>query len=352
MTDLELMTVVGTRPQFIKASTVSRVLRKISGISEFMLHTGQHFDESLSGVFFDELEIPPPRCNLGIAGGSHGQMTGRMLEGIERVLLKTRPAAVLVYGDTNSTLAGALAAAKLHIPVVHVEAGLRSFNNKMPEEHNRRITDHISNLLFCPTETAVRNLMAEGISSDVHYVGDVMYDLAIHTAREAATSENSILERFSLNRNEFSVATIHREENITDVTVLGEILAYLKAMAREQHIVIILHPRTRKMLDHYELSCEPLILSPPVSYREMSYLIRSASHVYTDSGGLQKEACFHRTPCTTLRSETEWPETIESGWNRLWKQPAFLPRRSITGFGDGNAADKIVATLCSYLSDG
>lgn len=351
MTRSSLVTIVGARPQFIKASVVCQAFRKRPEVSEFILHTGQHFDEMLSQVFFDELDMPPPNLNLGISGGTHGQMTGRMIEGIEQVLLRNKPSAVLVYGDTNSTLAGALAAAKLHIPVAHIEAGLRSFNKSMPEEHNRRVADHLSTLLFCPTSTATENLKAEGLSAGVHHVGDVMYDLALQTGRDTVDGEKRILDRFGLERKQYAVATIHREENVSNIELFEEIIAFLRARASEKPVVFFLHPRTRDVLTRKRIRSEPLILSPPVSYREMSHLIRTAEHVYTDSGGLQKEAYFHRTPCTTMRSETEWPETIESGWNRLWKQPESKSRRDLDVFGDGDAAMRIVDILCAYLAE-
>jgi UDP-GlcNAc3NAcA epimerase len=310
-----------------------------------MIHTGQHFDPSMSDVFFDELGIPQPAHNLGIAGGSHGQMTGRMLEGIDAILTAEQPDWVLVYGDTNSTLAAALAASKLHFPVAHVEAGLRSFNRRMPEEINRVLTDHVSSLLLCPTALAVRNLAAEGITKGVLHVGDVMYDATLDARQRAATS-STIRQRLGLTEGAYQVATVHRAENTDCAETLGKVLTLLKAKAQEMPVVLPLHPRTRQAAARFGLDFDGLTLCEPLGYLDMAWLVAGAAAVMTDSGGLQKEAYFHRRPCLTLRSETEWVETVEAGWNRLWVGADYVtPRQEITDYGDGNAAQTIAALL-------
>lgn len=316
---LRILTIVGARPQFIKAAAVSREISGRAGaIEEIIVHTGQHHDPSMSQVFFDELNIPAPRYNLEISGGSHGAMTGRMLEGIERVLLSEKPDWVLIYGDTNSTLAGALAAAKLHVPVAHVEAGLRSFNMRMPEEVNRVLADRVSTLLLCPTATAVANLAAEGIREGVHDVGDVMYDVALHY-RERARTGSGILERLGLSNGGFALATCHRAENTDAPERLREILSALAEIGRELPVVLPLHPRTRKLLAEYGLTSLPdaLITVEPLPFLDMVALEQAAQVILTDSGGVQKEAFFYRVPCITLRDETEWVETVELGWNQV-----------------------------------
>ncbi len=344
MKPLRILTVVGARPQFIKAAAVSRAILAASGIEEVMVHTGQHFDPEMSDIFFEELSIGRPAHNLDVHGGGHGEMTGRMLEMIERVLLDERPDWVLVYGDTNSTLAGALAAAKLHIPVAHVEAGLRSFNRRMPEEINRVMTDHISTLLFCPTSVAITNLGREGIQQGVHHTGDVMYDATRHAIAQAQ-HRSDILQRMELSAGGYAVATIHRAENTDDPEQLGRVLDWLKAQAREQPVVLPLHPRTRQAAARAGLDFDGLRVCGPVGYLDMARLLDGATGVFTDSGGLQKEAYFHRKPCVTLRTETEWVETVECGWNRLWHEPEYRARRDIDEYGSGNAADIIVNLL-------
>ena len=345
---MHLIVVVGARPQFIKAAPVSRALAAQPGVREVIVHTGQHFDPEMSQKFFRELELPEPAYNLGVRGGGHGAMTGRMLEALEPILQAERPDAVLVYGDTNSTLAGALAAAKLHIPVAHVEAGLRSFNRRMPEEINRVLTDHVSTLLYCPTGTAVGNLAREGIGAGVENVGDVMYDATLHAAARACAGSR-ILERLGLAEGAYAVATVHRAENTDDPETLSQILDYLRARAGGQPLVLPLHPRTRRAVEGAALSLDGLRAVPPCGYLDMHRLLQGATAVYTDSGGLQKEAYFHRTPCVTLRGETEWVETVEKGWNRLWRGPDYRPRRAIAEYGDGSAARRIVAHLKDWL---
>ncbi|GGD02702.1 UDP-N-acetylglucosamine 2-epimerase (non-hydrolyzing) [Pyruvatibacter mobilis] len=342
-----ILTVVGARPQFIKAAAVSRAIRARDSMSEIMVHTGQHFDANMSDVFFDELEIAPPAHHLGIGGGGHGRMTGRMLEGIEGILEAGRPDWVLIYGDTNSTIAGALAAAKLHIPVAHVEAGLRSFNKRMPEEINRILTDHVSTLLFCPTQTAVDNLASEGITAGVHHVGDVMYDATLD-AREKARETSDIVARLQLEPGKYVLSTVHRAENTDSRDALGAVLDHLKAKAAEVPVVLPLHPRTAGAVKKHGLDFDGLTVIDPVGYLDMAALLDGCAEVLTDSGGVQKEAYFHRKPCTTLRDETEWVETIEAGWNRLWKGADFVsPRKDIADYGDGKSAERILDLIAS-----
>lgn len=344
-----VLSVVGARPQFVKAGAVSRAFLAVDGLTERMVHTGQHFDDNMSEIFFRELDIPKPVHNLGIGGGPQGQMTGRMLEGIETILLGERPDMVLVYGDTNSTLAGTLAAAKMHIPVVHVEAGLRSFNRRMPEEINRVMADHLSEILFCPTSVSVENLAKEGIVRNVHHVGDVMYD-ATRFARERAHAASTITERLGLKDGCYGLCTIHRAESTDDAELFGKLIAYVEAFATDMPIVFPVHPRTRKTLDAHNIAPANLILIDPVGYFDIHRLLAGSKSVFTDSGGLQKEAYFHGVPCVTLRTETEWVETISSGWNRLWSVGEYVsPRVPINEYGAGDAAQKIVSMINEHL---
>ena len=345
----KIAAVLGARPQFVKAAAVSRALADQPDLNEVVVHTGQHFDPEMSSIFFQELGMREPAHNLGIHGGSHGAMTGRMMEALESVLQVERPVAVLIYGDTNSTLAGALAASKLNIPVAHVEAGLRSFNRRMPEEVNRVLSDHVSTVLYCPTSAAVRNLTREGITSGVENVGDVMYDATLYAATRAR-QESSILGRLGLADGAYSVATVHRAENTDTVGSLARVVDYLRGRAGEQPIVFPLHPRTRAALERSGLTLEGLTVIPPCGYLDMHRLLQGASTVYTDSGGLQKEAYFHRVPCVTLRSETEWVETVENGWNRLWQGPDYRPRRDILEYGNGDASIRIAVHLHDWLT--
>lgn len=372
---MKLLTVVGARPQFIKSAAVSRAVKATNGaIQEQILHTGQHYDAAMSDQFFEELGIPAPSFNLGIGGGSHGANTGRMLEGIEQVLFHQRPDALLVYGDTDSTLAGALAASKLKIPVVHVEAGLRSFNRDQPEEQNRILTDHLSQLCFAPTDTAVRHLQREGIQQDcIIRTGDVMADAARIFGAEAEKRAGIILPSLGLEgiippNQPYVLATIHRAENTDDPVRLESIfkaLAELAANGVDGHdplpVLLPLHPRTKARIDSYQLHSllEPLILMNPLGFLAMVLLERYASLILTDSGGVQKEAFFHATPCVTVRTETEWVELLDCGWNRLANpvdSTAILnaigqqlliesskPRPLL--YGDGYAAEEIVAKL-------
>ncbi len=310
----KILTIIGARPQFIKASVVSRAIQQAEGIEEIILHTGQHFDANMSDVFFNQLGIPKPDIQLDIHGGSHGEMTGRMLVEIERALLEHKPDRVLVYGDTNSTLAGALAAAKLHIPVAHVEAGLRSFNMDMPEEINRILTDQISDMLFCPTTTAVNNLKNEGFGSKpvkVMQVGDVMQDAALlFAAKAVAPGGGGLPEKFVL-------ATLHRAENTDNPERLANIVAALNEIhAKQSPVVLPLHPRTRKLIAEQGLSLDVHIIDP-VGYFEMVWLLDHCDLVLTDSGGVQKEAFFFGKACVTMRDQTEWVELIEVGANEL-----------------------------------
>lgn len=312
---MKIVTVVGARPQFIKAAVISRVIDQHATINEVLVHTGQHFDANMSDVFFDELDIRHPDFQLGIGGGSHGQNTGRMLEAIETVLINEKPDRVLVFGDTDSTLAGALAAAKLHIPVAHVEAGLRSFNRKMPEEINRVATDHISELLFAPTDLAVRNLINEGIGeNNIYQVGDVMYDATLFY-RNSARRPVSIYDA----EDDFLLCTIHRAENTNDIEKLCDIIEALNILAKHFPIILPLHPRTAsviKKMPEWRLNSGIRIIEP-VGFLEMHWLLQKCSLVMTDSGGVQKEAFFHGKPCVTLRKETEWVELVDSGVNKL-----------------------------------
>jgi UDP-GlcNAc3NAcA epimerase len=358
---MKIVTVVGARPQFIKAAAVSRVIRSqhSPAVEEVLVHTGQHFDHNMSRVFFDELDIPPPAYNLGISGVSHGVMTGRMLEAIERVLEQERPDWLLVYGDTNSTLAGALAAAKLHIPVAHVEAGLRSFNMRMPEEVNRVLTDRVSSLLFCPTRAAVHNLGSEGIVKGIHRVGDVMYDVALHFA-DRAKRQSTILQSLHLSAGAYALATCHRAENTDEPERLAEILSALAEIATEMPVVLPLHPRTRKLIADHGLAryLGSLIVTEPLAFLDMIVLEQDARLILTDSGGVQKEAFFYGVPCLTMRNETEWVETVDSGWNTLvgadharivgaYRAPVTAKVRSAP-YGDGRASEAIMSVMLEH----
>ena len=358
---MKVLTVVGARPQFIKAAAVSRAMAAVPGrpVQEVLVHTGQHHDGNMSQVFFDDLEIPAPAHNLGIAGGGHGDMTGRMLQALEPLMLAHRPDWVLVYGDTNSTLAAALAGTKLHIPVAHVEAGLRSFNKRMPEEVNRAIADRISDLLLCPTVAAVANLTAEGRREGVFLVGDVMYDAALFFG-DVARKRSRVLADLGLEVGAYALATCHRAENTDDPARLAQIFAALDHIAHQFPVVLPLHPRTRKVALELGLLNLPgsVKVLDPLPYLDMIALERSARLILTDSGGVQKEAYFFGVPCLTLRDETEWVETVSMGWNRLVPADAnaildaALQARApacagpaIAPYGDGHAADAIVRLL-------
>ena len=345
---MKIVTIVGARPQFIKAAPVSRELRQKH--VEVLVHTGQHYDENMSKVFFDELDIPVPGYNLEVGSGSQGSQTGMMLTRIEEVLTAENPDWVLIYGDTNSTLAGALAAVKMHIPVCHIEAGLRSFNRRMPEEINRVIADHISDLLLCPSQTAVDNLKVEGITRGVHLVGDVMAD-ALNYAADKSKGRSRILEQLGLVGKKYLLATVHRAENTDDPARLRNILSAFSQI--EETIVFPLHPRTRKRL--VELGFDNPKFIDPLGYLDMVRLEQSARMILTDSGGIQKEAYWLGVPCVTLRDETEWVETVKAGWNvvvgadstRIIETVrAFIPPHEHPPlYGDGQAAVKCVDRL-------
>jgi UDP-N-acetylglucosamine 2-epimerase len=356
MKPLIVVAIVGARPQFIKAAPVSRALRE-AGHQEFLLHTGQHYDYEMSRVFFGELGIQEPNINLEVGSGLHGRQTGEMLLRIEEVLLEQKPDCVLVYGDTNSTLAGALAACKLRICLSHVEAGLRSFNREMPEEHNRVLTDHISDMLLCPTKRAVVNLEREGITRNVHLVGDVMYDSVLHNLK-LAEKRSQILEKLALKQKDYVLATVHRAENTENTEKLKSIFQTLEKIALNGLSVIVpLHPRTRNKLDSLRLPLSNLQLIKPVSYLEMLLLQKQAKVIVTDSGGMQKEAYWLRIPCVTLRDETEWAETVESGWNMLVGSESNRILKAVNDphpgssfedvYGDGKAAERIVHLISS-----
>lgn len=348
MTRTPILTVVGARPQFIKAAAVSRAIRASDDFREVLVHTGQHFDAMMSDVFFSELDIPPPDEHFAIHGGNHGAMTGRMLEAVEGAMVKHKPAWVLVYGDTNSTLAGALAAAKLHIPVVHVEAGLRSYNRRMPEEINRVMADHVSTLLLSPTIAGVENLAKEGLTAGVHHVGDVMHDAMLH-AMERARKTSRILDDLGLAPGSFVLSTVHRAENTDDPARLAAVVETLKREAEGRAVVLPIHPRTRQALARTGVDTGAIRIIDPVGYIDMARLLEGCALVMTDSGGLQKEAYFARRPCITLRDETEWVETISHGWNRLWTSKDWTaPRREISDYGKGDAAARVLAAIREY----
>lgn len=361
---MKIVTIIGARPQFVKAAAVSRIFESMDQIREILVHTGQHFDSNMSDVFFDELGIPQPTYNLGIGGGFHGAMTGMQLVEIEKVLLNEKPDWVLVYGDTNSTLAGALAAAKLHIPVAHVEAGLRSFNRAMPEEINRVLTDHISTLLFTPTETAMRNLAREGIELHrCHLVGDVMYDAARFFG-DLALQKSTILDSLELKTGKFILCTVHRAENTDVLERLKVILTTLDIVSNTLPVVWPLHPRTRKQIEKNGLSDDlssSVRFIDPVGYLDMLMLEKNAALITTDSGGVQKEAFFCGVPCVTIRDETEWIELVETGWNRL-SPPTDATQvvasimealgtkgQAVQPYGDGDSGSRIAKIFCDYF---
>lgn len=381
---MKIVNVVGARPQFIKLAPILKAIEKHNRnskdkfVKEILIHTGQHYDYEMSGVFFDKLGLKSPDYHLGVGSGTHGSQTGRMLEEIETVLIEEKPDLVIVYGDTNSTLAGALAAAKLHIPVAHVEAGLRSFNREMPEEINRILTDHVSDFLFCPTETAVENLRKEGFFNIINNgkllhnhldlnnlpyqrplainTGDVMYD-AVLIYLNLAEKESKILQDLNLKPNNYALATIHRAENTDEPERLKAIFAGLEAIVQNGIPVILpLHPRTHKQASAMKLFSDGVRVMEPVSYLDMLLLEKNAKVILTDSGGVQKEAFFFSVPCVTLREETEWIEMVETGWNVLVGcDPERICRTALEAkkgiepikpYGEGNAAQKIISFLC------
>lgn len=360
---MKLLTIIGARPQFIKAAPFSEEFRKEN--SEILVHTGQHYDVNMSDIFFDELGIPKPDYNLGVGSGSHGKQTANMLEGIEDILLKEKPDGLLVYGDTNSTLAGALAASKLHIPVYHVEAGLRSYNKLMPEEQNRILTDHISDMLLCPTQTALENLKKEGITDGVVNTGDLMYDTVLRNINIAQKKysngvwfdeivrENGEISKIS--EKGYYLSTIHRAENTDNPE---KILKIFTAFSRlDKPVLLPLHPRTKKLIENYNINLKNIIIIKPIGYLLMLYLTSNAYMVVTDSGGVQKEAYFLKTPCTTLRDQTEWIETLKNEWNvlssieveeiisKIQRELICLEYSQPKSFGEGNAALKICQAI-------
>ena len=348
---MKVLTVIGARPQIIKAASLSREISLTPGIEEIIVHTGQHFDKNMSHIFFDQMQIPKPNYNLAINGLSHGAMTGRMMEKIEELLLNDRPDAVVVFGDTNSTLAGALAASKLHIPVAHVEAGIRSFNKKMPEEINRICTDHCSTILFSPNLQGIENLKAEGLydKEKVILTGDIMYDSSMHFLNYSQAPAQELPKKYIL-------ATIHRAENTDGVNKLKEIIDGLNQINKDIPIVMPIHPRTEKLIIHSGIKVEFQTMEP-VGYLEMIHLLKNCSMVVTDSGGLQKEAYFFKKPCVTVRDQTEWVELVEHGANILADaKAAEIKEKALSMlykeinydmelYGDGHSARKIVAAL-------
>ncbi|HID38991.1 MAG TPA: UDP-N-acetylglucosamine 2-epimerase (non-hydrolyzing) [Calditrichaeota bacterium] len=345
---MKLATIIGARPQFIKAATVSRIIKKIPEVNEIIIHTGQHYDRNMSQVFFEQLQISTPDYDLKVGSASHGKQTGMMLERIEDVLLEENPDWVLTYGDTNSTLAGTLAAVKLHIPTAHVEAGLRSFNRKMPEEINRIATDHVSDLLFAPTKNAMRLLDKEGLSEKAVFSGDVMYDSVLfYSELLNNTYKPPILDSIDT----YFLATIHRPENTDNPQRLQNIFSAFSEV--NLPVILPLHPRTRKLLDGIRYTDNVKIIDP-VDYLQMLYLLKFSSKVLTDSGGLQKEAYFMQKPCLTLREQSEWVETLEGNWNFIVAADKNLILEKIgvnkfepqtSAFGNGKAADYIVEHL-------
>lgn len=348
---MKILTVIGARPQFIKAAAVSKVIR--SKHEEILIHTGQHYDENMSNIFFSELEIPKPDYNLSVGSGNHGFQTGNMLIKLEEIYLKEKPDLILVYGDTNSTLAGALCGSKLLIPVAHIEAGLRSFNKNMPEEQNRILTDHISKYLFVPTISAENNLKNEGINAGVYNVGDVMYDGILHFSKIAKDKSN-IMNELELTSGDFILTTIHRAENTDNISRLGNIVDALSES--KEKIILPLHPRTNRYLSDYGIELgDNITVIEPVGYLDMITLEANAKKIVTDSGGVQKEAFFMKKPCVTMRDETEWVETVESGWNFIAGTDKakilngivnFIPTREQNNiFGEGDAARHILEVL-------
>ncbi len=359
---MKICSIVGARPQFVKAAAFSAEVAENGGelgVEEISIHTGQHYDQAMSDIFFEELSIPPPRYELGIGSGTHGAQTGRMLESLETVLEKEKPGAVLVYGDTNSTAAGALAAAKLHIPVAHVEAGMRSFNRNMPEEINRIVADHLSTLNLCSSETAVENLWREGLGNTVFRTGDIMFDCVLKFA-DLAEKRRSPGAAETAERGEFVLMTCHRAENTDDPGRLSAIFAAATEIALETRIVFPAHPRTAKALEELGWSPPPgLEMIPPLGYLDTLFLEKRAKAILTDSGGIQKEAFFLKTPCVTMRDETEWVETVEIGANILAGADTTAITAALAEFaknppdfsnlpalyGDGNSASKILLAV-------
>lgn len=360
---MNILTILGARPQFIKAAAVSLAFQKEKELEETIIHTGQHFDEKMSEIFFQELKIPTPKYNLQIGGGSHAYNTGRSMEGIENIITDLRPEGVLVYGDTDSTLAGALASAKLNCPVFHVESGLRSFNKTMPEEINRILTDHVSTLLFTPTETAVKNLLNEGISEKkIKPVGDVMLDSILIFA-EIAKRKSNILKHLKINEN-YLLVTIHRKENVDNINNIKNIFIAIEKL--EKITILPLHPRLRNLLKKHSLKIpKNLKIIEPLGYLDMISLLDNCNFVMTDSGGLQKEAYFRKKYCITLRQETEWIELVNEKVNILadtniekilqsaqyFQNKNFIEQKNRNIFGNGSASEKIIEEIKKHLKN-
>lgn len=348
---MKIITIIGARPQFIKAGCFSRVCK--NKLEEIIVHTGQHYDKNMSEIFFEELEIPKPKYNLEVGSGNHGKQTGTMMIELEKIIEKEKPNAILVYGDTNSTLAGALVGSKLLIPVYHIEAGLRSFNKNMPEEQNRILTDHLSKVLFCPTETAIKNLKNEGILKNVYNTGDIMYDAVLYNSI-LAEKKSEILNTLDLQPKEYILSTIHRAENTNSIERLTQIISGLNEC--EEDVILPLHPRTVEYLKKYNLKLNKNIkVINPVGYLDMLLLEKNAKKIVTDSGGVQKEAYFLNVPCITMRDETEWVETVEYGWNILVGADKIKIKEAIKKieiekkkpecFGDGKTSEHILKII-------
>lgn len=346
----KIISVVGARPNFIKLAALSSILS--NNFDHKILHTGQHYDYELSRHFFDELEMPTPNWNLNVGSSSHGDQTAAMIKGIEKILLYENPSLVVVYGDTNTTLAGSLAAAKLGIPVAHIEAGTRSFDKKMPEEINRIITDHISEVLLCPSKLAVKNLKKEGLTKNVFVTGDVMYDIFLNV-----TPDLSILKRLKLITLKYYFATIHRQKNTEDSLRLKKIIELLDSL--DLPVIFPVHPRTKKAITKNKIRCSNIIFVNPLKFSYNLALQKNSKAILTDSGGIQKEAYWLRVPCITFRNSTEWPEIVETGWNvlieydrslvRNWLKNYTKPKSHPDFYGTGNASQKTVSILKKYL---
>ncbi len=360
---MKIVSIIGARPQFIKASVVSLALKK-EGLNEILIHTGQHYDTNMNDIFFQELGINPPAYNLGVSGGMHGEQTGKMIIEIEKVLTREQPDMVVLYGDTNSTLAGTIASSKLHIPIAHVEAGLRSFNMKMPEEVNRILTDRVSSILFTPTEVADLNLQNEGVDSNkIFRVGDVMYDASL-VFGEIASKNNSILNKLN-HEGKWVLATIHRAENTNDKSTLKIIFNELEKLSNVHKVVLPLHPRTKKSLQdiNYNFEESSIKFIDPVGYFDMLNLEREAALIITDSGGVQKEAYFNHTRCLIVREETEWVELVDIGFNQLMDNTESIAKQAMQMiedeydqsfeniYGNGDASKKIATTIKNYLNE-
>lgn len=337
---MKILSIIGARPQFVKAAVFRKHCDE-DGIEEILLHTGQHYDPVMSTNIFEDLDVRKPDIFNNLTARSHGGMTAEILEHVEKAIIDTRPDFVNVYGDTNSTLAGALAASKLHVPVIHIEAGLRSFNKKMPEEINRILTDHVSDFLFCPTTHAVNNLHDENIIDGVHHVGDIMYDAVRIFADKMYLPRNIKVQH---GRN-LAVMTVHRADTTSNPKLLQEVMSFCDTYSDEYQVVFPVHPNTRNKLQEFAIETGQISLIYPVSYLEMQGLLQASTLVLTDSGGLQKEAYFHGCDCITLRDQTEWLETIDNGWNRLWKNQNVQDKKDILDYGDGRSVAKIFTYL-------